>query len=67
MIRRDVLVSQATDVELLAELVSRNGHQKAPTMTRLYGPDHLETLVAIGKGGTARIAYMRSDLEELGE
>ena len=66
MIRRDVLISQATDIELLAELVSRNGHAEAPTKT-VRIRKFREVLVGIGTRETAHIVFHQDVLRELGE
>ena len=58
------LVSQATDLELLQELISRNGHEQAPTKVS-RGRDFRESLVAIGKDETAYITFNRDALSAL--
>jgi hypothetical protein len=59
------LVSQATDLELLQELISRNGHDKGPFKTVHIGGRNRETLVAIGKDHTAHIHFDQDALPVL--
>jgi hypothetical protein len=60
------LVSQATDLELLQELISRNGHEMAPTKVVRFDRLSRETLVAVGKSNTAHITFHQDALQELG-
>jgi len=48
------MLSKYSDIELLKELVTRNGKSEAPVKTKRYGP-HFETLVAVGNDHTAKI------------
>lgn len=60
------LVSQATDLELLQELISRNGHAQAPTKVLRFDKQARETLVAAGKDETVTITFYPDALKEMG-
>ena len=57
-------LSNFTDVQLLAELVKRNGAYEAPTKISLAKGEWQECLVGIGKDNTASI-YIDSDAIKL--
>jgi hypothetical protein len=53
-------LSSFTDVQLLAEIVRRNGAYEAPTKVSLTKGEWQECVVGIGKDNTASI-YIDSD------
>lgn len=57
-------LSAYTDIQLLTELVRRNGYGKAPINTSRFSP-HSETLIAIGKDHTANISMDNDALRVL--
>ena len=57
-------LSNFTDVQLLAELVKRNGAYEAPAKISLTKGEWQECLVGIGKDNTASI-YIDSDAIKL--
>jgi len=57
-------IDQFSDIELLCELVKRNGKATAAHTTRRQGV-HYETLVAVGKDNCAYIVLTDDGFEEL--
>ena len=57
-------LSNFTDVQLLTELIRRNGSCEAPTKISLTKGDWKECLVGIGKDNTASI-YIDADAIKL--
>lgn len=55
-------VKDATNEELLYELVQRNGWGKCPKHSAYYTP-HVEALVAVGADATASIRIDASDAD----
>ncbi len=53
-----------TDIQLLAELISRNKFDLAATKTQRHGV-HYESIVAIGKDNTAFITLTDDGMKEL--
>lgn len=56
-------LEQYTDLELLAELVRRNGRSQAPVKT-IRSADHSETIIGIGKDHVANI-IMENEAAEI--
>lgn len=53
-----------SDIELLKELIKRNGFQPAPTRTQRHGEWH-STIVGIGKDEIAEICLTDEAMREL--
>lgn len=57
-------LSQYSDLDLLRELIRRNGHTEAATETKRYVPFR-ETLIAVGKDHTAEIIMCSETIDLL--
>ena len=55
-------LKQYSDIELLKELIQRNGHNDAPVATRRHGVWN-ETLIEIGSDETAKVLFTEDALE----
>ena len=55
-------ISKATDLELLRELINRNGTQVAPTKSVRHVP-FTSTIIAVGKDDVAEIVMPKETLD----
>jgi len=59
------MLEQFTDIELLRELIKRNGRTEAPTKVK-RGEPFMSALIALGKDNTAEIAFPADCADEFG-
>lgn len=59
------MLKDYSDTQLLAELISRNQFQPAPTKTQRHG-EWFSSLVGIGDDETAEICLTAEAMQELG-